>query len=418
VKFFKSNFLKKRVAPRKGGHYFLPCLLIASVIALASPLRAQVQQPIPEAWLRANEQMALKNPAAALPYLEELVRSYPDVALYRLELAYALYLLGRDGRAQYHFIQARGAQLSDEQRRAVDTTLARIAARKTVSFRLGFGLEPSTNAGKGTAAGSVDVGGLILPVPDALREKSATGAVISAGVTYRPRLAENLEASFSFDTLIRYYEDAALRETQILARAGLRYSPGANKFIEGGALIGTTHAAGSPYNKRYGAYGNYSTLLGERAFVRFGAERYRMRHDTFPVADGMRTQLDAQFSYALASNTLMHARGYVLHTDASSAVQSGVQGALSLGGTYAFKGGLVAGVDLTAGLDRRDGINALTGTRRSDRSIALDAQVYNSKIQIGPFSPVLRLKFEKNRSNQTLNSYSNRSVSFGLRTSF
>ncbi len=406
------------MASRKGGHNFISGLCFAIVLALTGTSQVSAQTAVPQDWLRANEQMGAGNPQGALPYLEQLVRDNPDVVLYRLELGYALYLLERDARAQYHFLQTRGADLNVQQRQAVDSALARIAARKSWSIRLDMRVEPASNAGKGTAAGSVNVGGLILPVPNTLRAKSATGLVIGAGATYRPRLSQNLEATVSLDTLIKQYDDLALRETQIVGRTGLRFSPKQNVYVEGGLLLGKTYSAGTSYSDRFGLYGNYTGLIGDRASIRVGVERYRIRHDTFPLADGPRTQIDAQFAYALSSSTILRTRGYVLHTDAASPLQSGVQGALTLGAVYAFKGGLVASMDVTTGFENRDGVSALTGNRRKDRSSSIDAELYNSKYQIGPFAPVLRAQWQRNTSNQVINSYTNSSISLGLRTSF
>ncbi|MFZ5962061.1 surface lipoprotein assembly modifier [Thalassococcus sp. BH17M4-6] len=383
-----------------------------------TPVVAAAQAGQPADWLRANQQMQADNPEAALPYLERLVRDYPDVVLYRLELAYVLYLLERDGRARYHFELARGANLTARQRHSVDAALAKIAERKVWSVRFGFSLEPASNAGRGTAAGSVDVGGLDFRVPRNLRAEPATGAVISAGVTYRPRLTKRLEATFSLDAQVKYYDEVALRETLVIGRTGLRFSPAPNTFVEAGLLAGTSYAAGEHYSDRTGIYGEYSRPLGNRAQAQIGFEAYEIRHKTFTLADGPRLQLNAQFAYALAPNALLRARGYVLRTDAEGDLQSGWQGALTLGGTYAFKGGLVTMLDFTVGRDERDGTNALLGSRRRDDSRAVEAQFFNSKYQIGRFLPVLKMKFEENKSNQPLNSYTNKSISIGLRTTF
>jgi hypothetical protein len=418
----KSLFKTSGMAPRKGSHFFLSSafatLLLGLLLIVGLATCASAQTPVPPQWAIAVRHMQANEPAAALPYLEGLVRDYPADAAYRLELAYALYLLGRDGRAQYHFEQARGAVLTPDQRRATNVALSRIAARKVWSARLGFSIEPATNAGKGTAAGSVNLGGIILPVPANLRTRPATGTVVSAGFTYSPRLGRDLQAIVSLDGLVRYYDDPTLRETLVVGRTGLRWSPARNAFVDAGVLLGTTYAAGAHYNDRYGLFGSYSTLLGTRASLRVGVEHYRLKHDTFTLADGPRTQIDVQYSFALSPDTLLRARGYALRANANGPLQSGWQGALTLGGTHAFKGGLVALLDLTAGLDTRDGVNALIGNRRLDRSLAVEAELYNSRYRIGPFTPVLKMKLERNRSNQVIYSYTNQSISFGLRTTF
>ena len=413
----------KAMASRSGSHRFYVVAVLIGLLSFAMaamPAHAQGTSAsvAQQDWIEASRHMQAGDPAGALPYLERLVRDHPDVVVYRLELGYALYLLGRDGRAKYHFEQARGANLSGLQRRAVDNALANIAKRKTWSVRLGFSLEPASNAGRGTAASSVALGDLVFSIPDNLRTRPATGALISAGLTYRPRITEKLSASFNLDTVVKHYDDRALRETLLISRTGLRFEPRPNTFFEGGVLLGRTYAAGDPYSIRKGLYANYYRPIGDRASVRFDIENYRVTHDTHFRADGTRSQVSSQFSYALGPNALLRARGYILWTDAMSPLQSGRQGALSLGGTYAFKGGLVASMDVTMGRDERDGINGLTGMRRLDTSRAIEAELFTSKYQIGRFLPVLRMKLETNRSNEVLNSYTNRSLGIGFRTAF
>jgi hypothetical protein len=80
-----------------------------------------------------------------------------------------------------------------------------------VSFRLEFGLEPSTNTGKGTVrAASITV--ILPPIPTPYAKKSATGAVLNGSVTNRPRLTANLEQDFLSIPHPATMRDAALHE--------------------------------------------------------------------------------------------------------------------------------------------------------------------------------------------------------------
>ncbi|MEB8388951.1 surface lipoprotein assembly modifier [Rhodobacteraceae bacterium KMM 6894] len=362
--------------------------------------------------------MRAGHPAAALPYLERLVRARPDEAEYRLELGYALFQLKRDTRARYHIEQARGGNLTSEQRRAATALLDRIEARKIWSVRLGFAVEPASNAGRGTVASSVELGGLVFDVPNTARARSATGLRLNFGATVAPRLDARTRAVLSLDTRIKYYEDKALRETQVLGRFGLRRTIRPNTTLEGGILVGQSYARGDHYSDRYGVYAAYTLPIGQRAFGRATVEMYQADYRGFTPANGPRVMVSGQLRYAVTAQTLLQTGGYVLRNDADSSLQSGWEGALSVGAAHSFRGGLVASFDVTAGLDTRDGVSRLTGVARKDRSIAIDAEFYDSRLKIGRFLPVLRLSYEKNRSNVVLNEYTNRSVSVGFRTDF
>lgn len=384
----------------------------------AQSLAAAPQAADPDAWTTAVGLMRAEQPQAALPHLEKLVRAHPDVSEYRLELAYALFKLGQDGRARYHFEQVKGADLSADQINAVNVLLSQISRRKTWSVRLGFSLEPSSNAGRGTVASTVAIGDLIFSVPEALQSKPATGVIVSAGVTVLPKINQTLSAVFSLDTLVRHYDDRRLRETLIVGRGGLRFHLAPNTYVEGGLITGRSFVAGDTYSDRYGVYASGFSTIGQRASASLGIEHTRLTHRTFTDADGARNQISGSFAYALSGQSLLRARAFVLHTDAASALQSGWQGGLTLGGSYAFQGGLVTLLDVTAGIDKRDGTGGLTGIRRLDKSIAVEAEFFNSNYKVGRFLPVLKMKYERNTSNITLNSYSNRSVSLGIRTDF
>lgn len=392
-------------------------LLLCIFLTGPAPAAAQTAA-IPADWTRAIALMQAKQPAGALPFLERLVRGHPDVGAYRLELGYALFLLNRDTRARYHLEQARGASLTGQQQRAATALLASIEARKIWSVRLGFALEPASNAGRGTVANTVNVGGLVFDVPNAARARPATGVRLDAGVTVLPRLDATTRAVLSLDTRIKYYEDSVLRETQVLGRVGLRRDQRANTAFDFGLLAGQTYAGGTHYSDRYGAYAAYSLPIGERAFGRVSVERYQLEHRNFTAADGPRTMISASLRYALTGQTLLRASAFVLRNDAGSSLQSGWEGAVTLGAVHAFRGGLVAHMDVTAGLDQRDGVSRLTGVARKDRSFAVQTEFYDSRLKIGRFLPVLKLGYEKNRSNLVLNEYTNRMVSIGFRTAF
>lgn len=392
----------------------LAVMLVLVGVGWPSLSRAQA----PSDWVQAVSLMQAQNPSAALPYLERLVRDYPHIATYRLELGYALYQLEQDGRARYHIEQARGKQLDSAEARVAGQLLDDISRRKNWAIRFGFGIEPSSNAGKGTLASTINVGDLVLSIPEELRSKPATGAILSFGVTVLPELSDNVRGVLSFDTLIRHYQDKTLRELVGVGRAGLRYYSAPNTYVDGGVLVGREYVAGALHSDRTGVYAAFSRPIGARAFARFQAEYSRYSYDSFTMANGARALIAGELSYTISPQTMLRGSAFILRTNAQSALQSGWKGQMALGLSHAFKGGLVAVVDLTAGMERRDGTGALTGVARQDKSLALEAEFFNSNYKIGRFLPVLKIKAERNRSNITLNGYSNRSLTLGIRSVF
>ncbi|MEQ6250169.1 surface lipoprotein assembly modifier [Sulfitobacter sp. HNIBRBA3233] len=379
---------------------------------------AVAQAALPQDWVHASAHMQKGAPAAALPHLESLVRAYPSEPTYRLELAYALFQLEKDARAEYHFRQALGAGLSPQRQAIVKSFLDKIAARKLLHWRFSIAAVPATNAGKRTSATQITAGGLTFDLGPQDRAQSATGLDISAGITALPHLGQNLRATLSFDTLVRHYKEKRLRELHLNARAGLRYTLAAGTHIEGGALIGRQFRGHDHYADRIGVFAAYLTPLGSRAYGRFGIQHFDEIYPAFPGADGDRTVVEASVNYAVGARTVLRFSGYAMRTDATSALQSGWRHGLSAGTTFAFDGGLVTTADVSFGRDRRDGIGALSGVARSDRSLGINASVYHSNIRFGPFTPVVGIGWERHRSNRRINSFSNTSLSLGLTSVF
>jgi hypothetical protein len=402
-------------APFRGG---LIIILAAAFVTAAPPLCAQ-QAPALSAWDRAVGHMQSGNPQAALPDLEALVHDHPQEAKYRLELAYALFLRGSDIRAAHHLQQVKGAALSPAQRAAVTRIEARIQDRKVWTYRLGISVQPSTNAGRGTSAETISIGDLVFAIPQAAQSRSGTGYQLNAGATALPRISGRLRGTLSFDTLIKHYSARRLRETLAVGRAGLRwYGQNNTSFVEGGLLGGVVYAAGTRHSTRAGFFAALAAPLGTRAGLQLAVEHYRQDHVTFTAADGHRSVITGAVNYALSGQAVLRLQGYAIRTQAQLPTVSGWETALTLGGRYAFRGGLVAGLSVTAGRTSRDGINPLLGAARSDTLAAVEAEFYNTRLKFGPFVPTLKARMERNRSNVALNDYRASSVTFGIRTSF
>ncbi|MDF1726168.1 MAG: surface lipoprotein assembly modifier [Sulfitobacter sp.] len=392
----------------------LRCLCLLLCLGLSTPSNAQDRTA---QFQTATDLMAQGATDRALPLIEKLVSAEPNNKFYRFQLAVALYQLGQDGRARFHFDRLRGAALTPRERQLVLGYLNQIDARKVWSATFSFNIKPESNGIKQTENHTLMLGDLPLTLNDTAIGKPTVSTIIAPGFSYTPTLREGLKAQFSLSAYLKYNDEKALRDYQLTGRAGLYLQRDARQASYGGLLLGVRRVADRPYSQTAGLYAGRGQRIGERGTLRFGSEVTReFRRDG--RADIDRLFLSADYAHVVAPNLQLSIGGFAEKTDSDSATEAGHRLALSAGGLYAFEGGLMAGLSLRGELDDRDGINGLFGVARSDRTLALDLRLYHRDFTIGTFAPELVMGIERNRSNIPLADYTNRYLSVGLTRNF
>lgn len=390
------------------------CFLLGLGMLLVQPYPALAQQGI---WAQAVQMMRTNQPQGALPLLEKLVSAQPQKKEYRFELAYALFLLGKDFRARWHLEQVRGADLTSQETHLVGRLLSEIAARAVWSGSFSIALKPETNVSRKTSVGSINIGGLDFTLTPNSRAKPGVSAVVTAGLGYSPRLTERVKASFSVLTHLKHNKDQTLRDYLIIGREGLQFFPDARSSISGGLQQGYRWVGDKPYSSSVGIWADYTQLVGARGRLNFGADLSRTEHKV-ALPDSRRKAVTASYSHALTANAQATLSGFLENTKGSLPNLVGKRTALSVSAVYAWHGGLMTSATLTHQTDRRRGPEPIFGVTRSDQSTALELGIYHRSFQIGPFAPTFNIGIEKNRSNIPLAQYDNKYMSIGLTRNF
>lgn len=377
---------------------------------------AQAQEPETAVWQRALASVAEGDSAGALPDLEQLVSRNPANVDYRFELALALSKVGQDGRARHHLELLNATALRPGARHAIGQLRTQIDARRKLTGYFSFGLLPESNVGKQTEDGIIIIGG----VPFQLEQVGEAGvsAKINTGLSYGTRLSEHLHARVRADVSAKWNEDKRYRDVSVMGRAGLRYAKGGRSAIGGGLLIGTRWIGDAPYSDTVGGYFDYLHQIGGRGRLGFNLQLANTRHkDGTPDHNIALAHLS--YSHGISANAQVRFGVFHQQTNSADATAAGGKTGLSFGADYAFRGGLIAGLDLRMSRDRRDGFNrALFSEAREDKNTAINFTLYHRDFRIFTLAPQLIVGIERNKSNNDLVDYTNKYMTVGFTRKF
>jgi hypothetical protein len=353
----------------------------------------------------------------ALPLLEKLVSAYPKNKEYRFQLAITLFRMERDLRAKYHFEQVLGTDLTPSERDLVNRLIKTIDARKTWSGYLSFSIQPESNGTKQTDGRLIVVGGIPLTLDDTAIGKPTVSALINMGGVYSPTIKPDWKAQFALNAQIKHSNEVALRDYQLIGKAGLSFSPNALKTWSGGLSLSTRHSGGAAYSETVGLYASHARRIGKADTLQFSTEVSRAFRRN-GRADIDRVYASFAYGRAINGNASVFASTFVELNNTAQLSSDGTRLGLSIGGTYAFKGGLSASLVLHGQTDKRTGVSQLFGVARSDSKLAVDLSIHHRDFRIGSFAPQIKFGFERNQSNIPLADYVNQTVSVGFTRSF
>ena len=401
--------------------------VLCSLILLAQPAFASEPTcrdaiahalPLPRLERIAVTLLNANKPREALPCLEHLVSARPDEKRFRMGLTVALEAVGEKDRARHHLEKLRGADLTAKERNVVNMRLKALSEEKTWSGYLRFGVTPETNLGKVAGTQEIVINGIPFTYHPTQKAEPKARLHIETGVEYLPRLGRDTRLRFALSLDAKISNDQAYRDNRVQMDLGLRRYGDRQRQIEFGLRLATRTLADSPYSDQTGLYAQFSQQIGRKGSLRAKLESYRLSHDSFTAADGRRNLVALSYDHMISPQLRLSLGGFVEHTNANWAQESGLRKSLTLGATYAFKGGIVSSLSLTKGWEKRDGAHHIFAVKRRDDTLRIDASLYHRDWRIGPFVPVIKLGIEKSNSNIPIAQFDNRYISLGFSRSF
>ena len=397
-------------------------LLFATQPALASQptCRDALAQLLPPPQLEkiAAFLIHVHKPREALPCLEHLVSARPDEKRYRMGLTVALEAIGENDRARHHLEELRGADLTAKERNVVNQRLQALSQAKTWSGYLRFGITPETNLGKVAGTQEIVINGIPFTYHPTQKAEPKARLHIETGVEYLPHLGRDTRLRLALSLDAKISDDQAYRDNRVQLDLGLRRYGDRQRQVEFGLRLATRTLADKPYSDQTGLYAQFSQQVGRKGTFRTKLETYRLGHDSFTAADGWRTLVALSYDHMVSPQLRLSLGGFLEQTNANWAQESGQRASLTLGATYAFKGGIVSTLSLTKGWENRKGAHHIFAVKRQDDTLRVDASLFHRDWRIGPFVPVIKLGIEKSVSNIPIARFDNQYISLGFSRRF
>ena len=375
------------------------------------------EEEIERLFLLGSAEARLGRLRDAAGRFEAVLAIRPELTRARLELARIYGLLGRDGKARFHFEASLADKLPSSVEKAVEDWLDRIDARKRWSVQVSAAVLPESNPVKRTDAQEVRIGGAPFRLDEEAREASGTGLLFSAGVQYSPVLAADWRGVLAASAAAKLYEQSGWNDISIQSDVGAaRLFDGGS--ASGGLRVGRRWLGGDRYSDGIGpwARGRLRLTPALRLDAALGAER--RSHPEHPDLDGWTVTLRPGLDYALSARTTLRAELELEHADAREERHGSRLGGVALGVSHAFAGGLSVSPRIATHWRRYAGRNPLFGKTRSDRQARLSVNLLHRALQYRGFAPYIGFFVERNRSSIPIGSYRNHGGAFGISKTF
>jgi outer membrane protein len=354
-------------------------------------------------------------PGAALA-LRDLLAEQPDANPARLELARILAAMGKNEEARKEIASAERAGLPPE----VEQSVRRFASAIPSAKRRGLSLEmsggPDSNINRSTSAQYVDT--IIAPFelsPDA-RRQSGIGFALGGQAFTRNRLGDGVDLLSRAGAHADLFTKRRFNDIQVTLDSGPEWN-GRMGRIRPAALYERRWYGGHSYSTGYGASLDWLKAVGPNTQVELLASRVRQDIQRNRNQDGWRTSLSADVAHQLAPDSTARLSVRFAALDARVRPESLRQ----LGADLLLAKRLptvTAFVDL--GYTRTRGLAPLFlfGKTRHDWRIDLTAGVILDKVQLGGFSPLIRVTHSDSQANIALYDYRRTRLDFGVSRSF
>ena len=406
----------------------VPALQVARVLMNAGRWRearlilerlkpADEEQRIERLFLLGLVEVRLGLLPEAAERFEAILAIRPDLTRVRLELARVYHLLGRDGKARFHFEASLGDELPSSVEGAVEAFLDRIDARKRWSVSLSLAALPESNPVKRTDREEVRIGGVPFRLNDDAREASGTGLLLSTGAQYSPVLSEDWRGVLAASGAAKLHEQSDWNDISVQGDLGVArlFDRGS---VSGGLRIGRRWLGGERYSDGIGPWTRRRLRLSPalRLDGALGAER--RDHPDNPGLDGWTVNFRPGLTYALSSATTLRTELDLEHASAREDRHGSRLGGLAVSLSHAFQDGLSVSPRMSVHWRRYGGKDPLFRKRRSDRQARLSVNLLHRELQYRGFAPYVGCFVEWNRSSIPVNGYRNQGGVLGVSRTF
>ncbi|KGB53299.1 TPR repeat-containing protein precursor [Sphingopyxis sp. LC81] len=371
-----------------------------------------------EARFRLGMMLAdhLKRYSDAAIEFRRILDEKPDVARVRLELARMQAMLGDLGAARRELRAAEAAGLPPAVEQLVRFYSRALDARKPLGGSIKLALAPDSNINRATRADTLGtvIGDFVLD--ENAQAKSGIGLDLQGQSYFRLGIEPGVDLMVRASGSATLYREADFNDVTIGIQAGPQYTWGSNQLTFSFGPSWRWYGR-DPYSTTIGGNVSWQRPLGKRSQLRLegGIAHQTNKRNALQTADDF--TLAASFDRAFSART---GGGIQVYGFREAARDPGYS--LASGGTtiYLFRELGRATLVGTLGYSHLEADARLflyPKRRVEDRYNASLAMTLRS-LRLGSFAPLIRLKWERNRSSIEIYDYRRVAAEFGVTSAF
>ncbi len=375
------------------------------------------EEDIERLFLLGSAEARLGRLRDAARRFEAVLALRPELTRARLELARVYGLLGRDGKARFHFEASLADELPSSVEKAVEAWLDRIDARKRWSASISAAILPESNPAKRTDDDEIRIGGVPFRLDEDAREASGTGLLLGTGAQYSSVLADDWRGVLAASAAAKLYEKSDWNDISVQSDIGAArlFDRGS---ASGGLRLSRRWLGGKRYSDGIGPWVRGRVRLSPALRLDAALNAERRGHRDHPGLNGWTVTLRPGLDYALDSRTTFRVELDLEHLGAREDRHGSRLGGFAFGVSHAFAGGLSISPRMAMHWRRYDGATPLFGKTRSDRQTRLSVNLLHRALQLQGFAPYIGYFHEWNRSSIPINAWRNQGATIGFSKTF
>ena len=354
--------------------------------------------------------------ADAAVEFRKILDEKPSASRVRVELARMHALLGHPGAAARELRAAEAAGLPPEVRQAVRFYANAFEAQKPYGFSIGVALAPDTNINRATKSDTLGTVIGDFSLDEDAKAQSGLGLNLRGQAYFRTAIDRHARLLVQVSGQGDLYRKTDFNDVIVALQAGPEYQSGKDRLYIGGTASWRWYG-GVPYSQSLGLNASMRHPLGPRSQLQLEAALLQEDNRRNDLQDATSLSLSIGYDRAFSARTGagMQVSAYrVQARDAGFSLTSG-----GLGG-YLFRefGPVTAVVNLGFNHLEADQRLVLYPRRRIDNRFSVGLGITLRNLRLGYFSPLARVRLERNVSTVELYDYTRFSGEIGVTATF
>jgi len=340
----------------------------------------------------------------------------PKAARVRLELARVLALMGHLGGAEREFRAAEAAGLPPEVERMVRFFANALNARKTFGGSVEVALAPDSNINRATRSDTLGTVIGDFTLDKNAKAKSGIGLELRGQAYWRNRLEHDADLLVRGSVGGSFYGDTSFNDISASLQVGPQYTSGKDRITLSTGPVWRWYGQ-QPYSVGLSGTANWQHPTGKRSQISLEGSAAHVTNkrnslqtaDTFMVSASLDRAFSARFGGGMQIYGFREkARdpGYSLASGGTSAYLFREMGRATLVGNISY-----------SHLETDTRLFLYPRRRIEDRYAASLAATLRT-LRVGPLAPLVRVKWERNRSSIEVYDYKRFSAELGVSSAF